>query len=262
MAGCLDCIQSPVVKAVDTHDLLHEHGQQYADAGLSPWVTCSVEEEKRLLSKADVIIAIQETEQQKLQELLPGKRIICIPHLGEMQQQPAEDKEQHKQPVIGFIGSAHAGNRGILQFIEHVWPLIQQEVPGSKLLIGGSAGNWVEEKGNLHVIPYVDDLSSFYHSATLIICPVTMGTGLKIKLVEAMLYGKAIVATPGAVEGLPASQLMPYEVADNWIEFSQKTIRLINDRSLRKKIETDAYRYADEHFSFQAGVKKIRELFG
>lgn len=262
MASCLDCIQSPVIKAVDTHDLLHEHSQQYTDAGLSPWVTCSPEEEKRLLAKADVVIAIQEAERQKLKELLPDKRIICIPHLGEIQQRPAEDKEQDQQPVIGFIGSAHAGNRGILQFIEHAWPLIQQEVAGSKLLIGGPAGNWVEEKGNIQVIPYVDDLSSFYHSATLIICPVTMGTGLKIKLVEAMLYGKAVVATPGSVEGLPASQLIPYAVADNWIEFSQKTIRLINDSSLRKKMEADAYKYADEHFSFQAGVKKIRELFG
>lgn len=260
MAKCLEVINCPCIKVIDTHDFFSEHTANYIRHGLRPWITCSSEEEKGLLEKADVIIAIQQNEQRKFQELLPGKRVICIPHLGEIVR--ASTGELPVKPTIGFVGSAHAGNFGILKFIRHCWPFIRQEEPSSTLVVAGSVGNLVtkSEDEHIQVRSYVADISSFYHSLTMVICPIQMGTGLKIKLVEALLHGKAVVATPTAVEGLPETGIAPYAVANEWQEFSQKILQLMRDATYRQHIEANALVYGEENFSFQAGIEKIKAI--
>jgi glycosyltransferase involved in cell wall biosynthesis len=257
MALCFDFIKFPCTKVIDTHDILHEHTQRHLNMGLTPWVACSWQKEKELLEKADIIIAIQQREEQRFRDLLPGKKVICIPHLGEIQQ--IHNIDLLKDPVIGFIGSSHPGNKGIVEFIHSCWPLVTQKIPKCKLMVAGLAGNWIKETGNIQTKSYFNNVAEFYHAVTIVICPVLMGTGLKIKFIEALLFGKAIVATSVATEGIPTTDDPPYLLANDWYLFSEKIIQLINDDSLRSKMQQTALGYAEKHFSFQAGIRMIEQ---
>ena len=62
---------------------------------------------------------------------------------------------------------------------------------------------------------YVEDVSVFYRQATVVLNPVIYGSGLKIKSIEALRYGKCLISTPVGVEGIPlAHELLPVAEAD------------------------------------------------
>jgi glycosyltransferase involved in cell wall biosynthesis len=256
MAPCLDVIPCQCMKILDTHDLLSERTKRFAEKNLDPWVDCTIAEERTLLEKADIIFAIQELDQSKLKEMLPYHKIVFVPHFEE----PSKIKQyaQNGTPCLGFVGSAHQGNSGIVDFVRHCLPMIKDSIPQAALTILGSSGLWFENRKDIKIIPWIEDISSFYDNTTVVVCPITIGTGLKIKLIEALSYGKAIIATNEAVEGMPACFGNPFLVAEDWNDFARKVVELIGNAALRSRVESEAILYADKYFSFDAFERIIK----
>jgi len=109
--------------------------------------------------------------------------------------------------VCLFVGSTARMNRlGITHFVGACWPDIRRQVPDAVLRIVG-AGGWQQACPSLIGVPgveivgAVDDLPSEYHKALFCVAPVLEGAGTKIKVLEALMYGKALVGTVHAVRG-------------------------------------------------------------
>ena len=78
--------------------------------------------------------------------------------------------------------------------------------------------------------------------------PLLLGTGIKIKLLEALSFGKAVVSTHLGIEGLEAWAHGAVSVADDADSFAIAIVQLLNDDGLRRHREDAALRLADEHF--------------
>ncbi len=93
---------------------------------------------------------------------------------------------------------------GLAWFLEHAWPLIRQTRPATTLHICGAIGATVPQPPPPGVVVRgrVPDLTSEYAAAAVVIVPLLQGSGVKIKLVEAASFGKAIVTTPIGLQGL------------------------------------------------------------
>ena len=109
--------------------------------------------------------------------------------------------------VCLFVASTARVNRlGILHFVDTSWADIRRQVPGAVLRIVG-AGGWQQACPSLIGVPGVeivgpvDDLEREYHRALFCVAPVLEGAGTKIKVLEALMYGKALVGTTHAVRG-------------------------------------------------------------
>jgi glycosyltransferase involved in cell wall biosynthesis len=111
-----------------------------------------------------------------------------------------------------YVGSRSDANiAGLGWFLAECFPLIIAVKPNVTLLIQGTVINapFIKKHGglklneaNITLSGPVENLASIYGDGRVIICPVLHGTGMKIKMIEAMAYGKAIVATGKAVEGI------------------------------------------------------------
>jgi glycosyltransferase involved in cell wall biosynthesis len=112
-----------------------------------------------------------------------------------------------KSRVCLFVGSTARMNRlGITHFVDTSWADIRRQVPDAVLRIVG-AGGWKQACPSLVGVPgveivgAVDDLQREYHKALFCVAPVLEGAGTKIKVLEALMYGKALVSTHHAMRG-------------------------------------------------------------
>ncbi len=187
--------------AVIMHDLFSSRVSQFAKLGEGDSVTVLTEaSEFALLSQSDAVIAIQNEEAQLVRRNLPHQHVMTVPMACTPGLRPAPGEGLE----VLFVGSGAAPNViGLRWFVEKVWPTVLQAVPGAKLVIAGAIGNAADRRTpRLDILGQVPDLEQVYQRAAVVISPLLAGSGLKIKLVEALARGKAVVATAATLQGL------------------------------------------------------------
>lgn len=111
---------------------------------------------------------------------------------------------------VGFIASfGHPPNRESLQFLlRDIAPRVYARMPEVEFSIAGREPPEALVRlapSNCKFLGYVDSLQGFYDSCSVIVAPLLSGGGVKIKVAEALCYGKPVVTTPVGAEGIPIS---------------------------------------------------------
>jgi glycosyltransferase involved in cell wall biosynthesis len=260
MAPCLDRIGPRALKFIDTLDLMHVRREMYAAQGTGAWVDCTELEEAQLLRKADVVIAIQQQEKASFAALVPERPIICVPHSVRVRR--ARWSGWRHRSAVMFVGSTNQGNvAGLNAFLSHGWPLVREASPEAELRVYGVIGRRVaRDLARVKVLGYVRSLDRAYQGSAVVINPVTLGTGLKIKTVEALAFGKALVTTTCGSEGLEEGTGEAFLVADDMDHFAGEVARIIAQPELRRKLERNALAFAREHFSTERVFRELLDL--
>ncbi len=264
------CIWGPVLAdgrlggrrtAILMHDLLSARVQRFRDAGLPldcPPITEA--DEMHWLSAADTVLAAQEREAEAVRSLVSTRgstRVLVTPVV---LQARALGEERVTPGRCLFVGSNIPPNQTGLQFLLHsVWPRVRAEVPGATLAIAGTVGQSIDSGTGavnvawlgIELLGVVPSLEEEYARAAVCLVPLLLGTGIKIKLLEALGFGKAVVSTRIGVEGLEAWAAEAVEIADEAEGFAAVTVRLLRDDDHRRRREAAALRLATEHFGPQ-----------
>ena len=190
----------------------------------------SREDERRWLRPAGTIIAISESDAFELRALAPAAEMLVAPKALETLPLSVEG-DSHR---VIFVGSDNAFNvEGLEWFLRLVWPRVRQAVPDARLDVCGSIDRTVLLRPD--GVTYhgtVPRLDAHYQQAAVAVVPLLRTTGLNIKLVEAAAFGRAIVVTPGTLEGAPFLRDAAI-VAESPGEFATALQRLLGDRGLR-----------------------------
>ncbi len=256
MAPCLDKAKD-AIKLIDTHDLMYVRKKKYSKVNVGPWVICTKAEETRLLNKADVIISIQNNEKKIFKKMVPKKKVICILHFPGLISR-VKNKSVSKD-IIMVIGSRNPSNTySIKKFLRESWPLIKKECPKAKLYVYGKLATKIPGsfKG-VKKIGFVKNIETAYKNSKLVINPTLIGTGLKIKTVEALRYGKALVTTKSGADGLESGIGRAFIVEDNMAKFGKHVVSLLKDDLARKALEKKAFEFAKKNFSLEAVFKEL-----
>jgi hypothetical protein len=234
-----------VKRVVDCHDVLHQRTSRFDAAGLDPWVRCTPGQERALLRHADLLLTGQNDDRDILRALLPSTPVTCVFPRIDAVMGPSAPRTNTR---VLAVGAFHAGNDGIPRFAAHAWPAVIGAVPGARLDVVGSVRAGAPGPG-VAFVGEVDDLSDWYRSAAVVVCPVEVGSGVKIKMIEALRYGKAVVATSAAVEGLPPANEPAWVEARTIDECAEATASLLSRPDDRVALELRAQAYAARHFS-------------
>lgn len=260
-----NAFENPPLKVVLTHDIRHQRVQNYTHAGLlsqdSHWTW---ENESELLRKADILLAIQENDAKTLKKMASNKEVFCIPMSAVYTfHSPAEQ-------VPGrclFVGSKVDHNiHGLRWFLQYVWPGILHSLPNSTLHVCGTICERFEKgEPTVRFLGQRDDLTSEYAAAELCIIPLIAGSGLKIKLVEALSHGRACVSTPVGVQGVQELSDKAVLVAESPEDFADAVLRVLQTPAKRQAMEREAKQYVTEVLSpekaYQPFVERIKQHF-
>jgi succinoglycan biosynthesis protein ExoO len=229
------------------HDLFHARNGGAADSVQ----VVSREREIALLAQGDVVIAIQAAEAAFVEANVPGVRALVAP----MAARPVATAQPGSGDRLLFVGSNTAPNSvGLQWFFAQVWPLVRAAWPQARLDVAGSVARAFPEGGpeGVSFLGLVDDLEPLYSRAGIVISPLTFGSGLKIKLVEALAKGKAMVATSVTLQGVERECEGAVRVTDDPAVFAAHVLELHENEAARTALAQGALTAARTHFSASA----------
>jgi succinoglycan biosynthesis protein ExoO len=210
----------------------------------------TAQREFELLGQSDAVIAIQTEEAAAVRAALPGTDVILAQHAATCVStaQPGADD------TLLFVGSNTGPNIvGLQRFLEQSWPLIRAKRPNARLSVAGSVSRSIgSAPEGVSLLGIVPNLVPLYRNAGVIISPLHMGSGLKIKLIEAMAAGKAIVATSVTAQGVADIVNGAVTIEDDPIRFADAVTDLLGAPERRKALGAAALKTAQERFSADA----------
>lgn len=172
---------------------------------------------------------------------------------------PAPDETAQQPDSMIFVGGLgwYPNADAMRYFIREVWPLLSARRPHSELrLIGRNPPQDILEAGQrdsrIKVMGFVDDIRPVVHQAMIYICPIRDGGGTRLKMIDAMAMGKAIVADPVAAEGLGLTHNRDVLLAETPADMVECCVRLFDDVELRRNLGHAARQRAERAFGFDA----------
>lgn len=258
LAPALSAVPTGIQRWVDCHDLLHARTARFNAHGLDPWVICSEEEELGHLEHADCYLTTQRHEAAVLKDLCPTKRVFTLLPGIELPDNFIRI-HSHSSEVL-MVGANHAGNHGLREFAGTPWSAVAKHHPLARLNIVGAIGVEQSYSGCVKVVGEVSDLHHYYATSALVVCPVIVGTGIKMKMLEAIRMGKAVVATRNAAEGLPVDHARAWLTCDSLADCADAVRTLLADESARTELELAAFAYGEQHLSQSRFVRDLQSL--
>lgn len=168
--------------------------------------------------------------------------------------QPTPERDQAVR--IGFLASfGHQPNAdAALYFTESVLPLIRRRMPAAEFVVAGRNPPPLlldaKDRG-VTCLGFVEDVSAFYGSVDVVVAPIRYGGGIKIKVLEAMACGKAVVTTSVGAEGITAANGEAFLVADGPADFAEAVVALLSDKDRRAALGDQARQVIERRFSWQ-----------
>jgi len=193
------------LRVVDTHDLFGDRHLIARAQGLDPsWFFTTREEEARGLDRADLVLAIQEEEAAALRERT-ARPVLTLGHMPEPRflTEPGAAAAAPRA-MFGYLGSANPWNAASVRALDAA--LLAAGAPDLPWLLAGrilGRRDLALASAPLLLDP-VPEPGVFYRAVDCVLNPMTGGTGLKVKTVEALAHGRPVLGTRDAFAGLPA----------------------------------------------------------
>jgi glycosyltransferase involved in cell wall biosynthesis len=112
----------------------------------------------------------------------------------------------------------------------------------------------------IEVMGFVDDVKAEIARAAVVVVPLRIGGGTRLKILEAMAMGKAIVSTRLGAEGIDVEHEKDILLADTPAEFARQVRRVLEDPALRSRLGSAARETAVAHYSWRSAAAKLAAL--
>lgn len=192
------------------------------------------------LPQCDLVITLSEPDALALRRWLPRLTVEYIPSGIDLAEWPVCRTPRAGAQVL-FVGNyLHPPNvDGALWLAREVWPLVRLAHPGARLTLAGRdppAAIQALAAPDIHIPGAVADMRPLYAQATLVAAPIFWGSGVRIKLIEALACGLPVVTTALAAEGIDLRHAQSVLFAEQPAGFADAIVRLLADPVLRERL--------------------------
>ncbi len=222
--------------------------------------------ETRLFNQVDGITAVTELDKQHIASFAPQTPVVVTPNGMDMQSFTVMPFEQQDLNTIFFLGSLDwmPNQQGIVWFLERVWYQILEQCPDVKLIIAGkNIPDWLmsRKERNVRFYSNVLDTRELYDSYAITIVPLLAGSGIRVRIIEGMAYGKCIVSTNIGAEGIPYENNKNIVIADTSENFANAIVHLLKSPEKVKHIQYNARQTAEKFYSRENVYLPLVKLF-
>jgi sugar transferase (PEP-CTERM/EpsH1 system associated) len=222
--------------------------------------------QQRVLRGYDEILAVSEVDALQLRQLLPQASISVIPNGVDVEEfRPQAVAEDPNLLVFTATFTYLPNVDAMMFFCREVLPVIRRAVPDVRLcVVGQHPGPEIqrlEAIPGIEVTGWVPDVRPYLAKAAVAIVPIRLGSGTRIKALEAMSMGKAVVSTALGAEGLQVRPGQDIEIADGTEAFAGATITLLRDAARRARMGAQARLTVTGQYSWSAIASRLDEVY-
>jgi polysaccharide biosynthesis protein PslH len=259
---------------VDSHNIDYDLARQYAHAG-GPVRRLYAEANWRKLRReelatyrdADGVYLCSAADERRLLDEVPGARTLVIPNAADVDyyQPRATDPATDARTLVFFGHLSYFPNvDGVAYFVQEIWPRIAEAHPRARLkIIGGQAPRSLQAlvRPGVELTGFVPDLRPHLAEAAAVVVPLRLGGGTRLKIVEAMAMGKAIVSTALGAEGIEAVPGRDLLIEDQPAAFADAVNRLLAKPDLASNIGQSARRLAVQQYAWSGAATALERFY-
>ena len=224
--------------------------------------------ERTEYGRYDAVVVVTQQDADALAMLSARLPLHVIPN-GVDAERFAPNPATPKTPrqVMFHGGLYHAPNVAAARLLaEEVWPRVRAELPDASLVIVGRgpapAVVRLDDPGRgVRVLVDVDDVRPFLHTAAVYAAPMTTGTGIKNKLLEALACGLPSVATSLAAQGLDVVNDRDLVLADDPAWFAAQVVDLLRNAERARRLASNGRQYVLETHDWKATAQRYERLY-
>lgn len=236
---------------IDTHDFLTAQFQDLKGFELGKYFQKEIE----TLNYFDEIFVIS-TEENYLFSQFIKKRITTLSHI--IKNNFKEVSNNKKYDLI-YVASNNSHNIAAADwFFREVHPLLNEKI---NILVIGRICNHIQDYANVTKIVFAEHLNDYYSNSKVAICPMLTGTGVKIKVIEALSFGLPVVCNLRGVDGLSNKSDNGCLVTNIPVEFANHIDLLLNDKAFYAQTSNYGKNYFLQNNDTEIGYTKIDSIF-
>lgn len=219
--------------------------------------------EQAMVQKFDRVIAVSEHDRSLMSSWVDASRIDVVPTGVDLSQFRAEESPQPTTPLVTFVGAMdwEPNVDAVEHFCAATWPAITAQVPGARFrIVGRNPDRRVQSlaSATVEVTGSVPSVLEHLRRAAVVVVPLRIGGGTRLKIYEAMAAGKAVVSTRIGAEGLDVHDRKDIWLADEDSELAGAVVALVQNHDLRKGLERAAAVQAAK-FDWSAVARTFRD---
>jgi sugar transferase (PEP-CTERM/EpsH1 system associated) len=173
-----------------------------------------------------------------------------------------------EEDTLVFAGSMswYPNADAMIFFVKEIWPLIKKKIPDIKLnLIGSQPPAELIElcqiEPGVNLLGFVEDVRTYIAKSSVYVVPIRVGGGTRLKILDAMAMGKAIISSSIGCEGIEVRDGENIVIADDPEKFAEKIIQLLRNKSLRNRLEIAARETAVKYYSWSHIAPKLEAIY-
>jgi sugar transferase (PEP-CTERM/EpsH1 system associated) len=262
-------LNTEAFKVLDAHnveaDILRGRSNQQTTFGL--WLYHHLQQkrmekaERDLCSRMDLILTTSEDDRRQLMKFNSWTEVVpnAIDHLP----QDTWDRDNKRITFTGLMRYT-ANVDGARWFCEEIWPLVRQKEPDAEFFIVGKSPVPAVRRlqGNgVHVTGEVESVSDYLLDTSVVVAPLRIGSGTRIKILEAMAHGKPVVSTRLGCMGLDIEDGRNICIADNAREFADLVVSLLGSSEERERIGAEGRRVVEKQYTWRAVAESLANIY-
>ncbi len=213
----------------------------------------------------DLCVAVSDVEKTIFEKLNPGLTVEVVPNGTDTAFYSPTSNERDTQNIL-FVGSLGylANKDGVRFFAKEVMPLIVHPYPDVVFtIVGRGAKEEVRALGGNHinVVGEVDDVRPYLEAATVSVCPLRIGGGTRLKILESFAAGIPVVSTTVGAEGLDVQDGTHLLLADDASRFANAVTTLLGDSSLRSTLANNGLELARNVYDWKILGRRQNQIF-
>lgn len=213
--------------------------------------------EKEHLALFSVIAAISDPDKRYLEKHYGLSTVLPFGTAVSISKKRARRKKQFL-----FVGRLtwQPNTLGLNWFLEHVWPEVRQRFPDHRLVV---VGDYVRKPKPVSGVTFVGQapaIEPFFLESQAFVCPIFAGSGIRIKILQALSYGLPVVSTRLGAEGLPVEHGKSILLADTARAFGEAIEHLVTNKKLQAQLARNGRTEINTHYSPSVFQKRIHEI--
>jgi len=260
---------------IDSHDVGYDLARQVAtsSARLGQRLHASVNwrklarEELAAYSTADGVCVCSVADQRRLAADAPSATTVVIPNAADVERlQPRHTDPTPDGHTVLFFGllATVPNVDGVLYFLREIWPKIAAARRDARFVVIGaepSPAILAHAGPDVTIVGPVEDLRPHLAAAAVIVVPLRLGSGTRLKILEAWAMGRPVVSTALGAEGLDCVPGRHLLVADDPSEFASSVLRVLSEPGLADELGRAGRALVCERYSWRGAAGALEAFF-
>ncbi len=214
----------------------------------------------------DLNVMVSGTDEDELKSMTHDIKTVVVPNGVDVEYFSVRNENQSNTIIYTGGMNMFANKDAVMHLIDDIWPQIKSRVPDAVFKIIGQdppaelLAIAAEDK-DIQVLGYVDDIRPYVAESAVYVVPLRVGGGTRLKVLDALSQGKAIVSTSVGCEGITVTHGENIFIEDDDDAFANRVVELFNDQSLRKRLGLNARLLAEQKYAWESIGQTLNDAY-